>query len=388
MNNNNIQLIEYLNRQFILVKTAHISPLSVKDVEDAFLYYKPDVIAIELDEDRLNAINNKDRWQQTDIIEIIKKKKVGYLLVNMILASFQRRKAKNLNSQAGLEMIKGIDLAKENNLPLALIDRPVKITFARIWRKLSLFEKSKLLSSIIMSIFDKEEISEEDLQNLKKQSELETALKAISKEFPTIKEVLVDERDAYLASKLKTLKGERNLVIIGAAHAEGIINNLHKNCNINDLEIIPAPKKSTKILKWLLPIALITIILYTLSISVDKGLAQIYAWLLWNGSLAALGTLIAGGHILTILTSFIMAPFTSLNPLLAVGWFSGIVEASLRKPQVKDFEALPYDTDTLKGFFHNKVTKILLVVMLSNIFSTLGTIISSLSIVKNFWQIF
>ena len=290
----------------------------------------------------------------------------------------------NMDSNSGGEMLEGIKQAKELNVPLVLADRPIKTTFSRIWNSLGLYEKSKLLVSIIGSIFDDEEISEEDLQALKEADALEAALNEVGKEFPNVKKILVDERDAYLSSKIKNAPGKKIVAIIGAAHAGGIERNLDKDIDINELNVVKKKKGIGTVIKWLIPIAIISIIIYTLWSNRDAGLSQIKSWILWNGTLSALGTLLAFGHPLSILTAFVMAPITSLNPLLAAGWFAGMVEAMIRKPKVKDFENLGEDTNTLKGFWKNRVTRILLIVVFANVFSSIGTFISGLDIFTTF----
>ena len=385
--NENIVKVNYKDKEIYLVKTAHVSKNSVNDVKECIREVKPDAICIELDEDRYKKLSEPNKWRETDIIKIIKEKKVGFLLVNIILSSFQRRMAKNMDTSSGGEMLEGINASKELNVPLVLADRPIRITFSRIWNSLGINEKSKLLVSIIGSIFDDEEISEEDLAALKEADALEAALNEVGKEFPVVKKILVDERDAYLSSKIKNANGKKIVAIIGAAHANGLIKALDKDVDTKQLEEVNKKKGIGSIIKWLIPIAILSAIIYTLITNRDVGLSQIKSWILWNGTLSALGVLLALGHPLSILTAFIMAPITSLNPLLAAGWFAGIVEAMIRKPKVKDFENLGEDTSSLKGFWKNRVTRILLVVVFANLFSSIGTIISGLDIFSKLFSL-
>lgn len=383
----NIINIKYQDKDITLVKTAHISKNSVEDVKRTVEEIKPDSICVELDADRYDSIINSDSWRNRDIVQVIKDKKVGFLMVNIILASFQKRMAKKMDNTSGQEMITGIHLAKENDLNLVLADRSIKNTFTRIWNKLGFFEKAKLIYAIFLSIFEDEDITEEDLEQLKKSDALEAALNEIGKDFPIVKEVLVDERDKYLAYKIKNAPGNKIVAIIGAAHAGGIIKNIPLEYSIDELDDTSKKKGICSLLKWVLPLALIGIVVYTLIQNRDVGLSQIYSWFLWNGSLSAFGVLLAFGHPLSILTAFVMAPITSLNPLLAAGWFAGLTEAHIRKPKVKDFENLAEDTSTLKGFWHNRVTHILLVVIMANIFSTIGTFVSGVGIISSFINI-
>ena len=384
----NIVKIDYKDKEIYLVKTAHVSKNSVADVDECVNEINPDSICIELDQDRYNKLTEPEKWRETDIVKVIKNKQVGFLLVNVILASFQKRMAKTMDSSSGAEMLEGIKLANERNINLVLADRSVKTTFARIWNKLSFKEKVHLLTGTIESIFDDEEITEEDLAKLKEADALEAALLDIGKEFPTVKEVLVDERDKYLCEKIRTAPGKKIVAIIGAAHSIGIGKYLDETIDCAELDKVEKKKYSvSSIIKWAIPITLACIVLYTIIKNRDIGLAQLKSWILWNGTLSAIGTALALAHPLSILTAFLAAPITSLNPLLAAGWFAGIVEATIRKPKVKDFEDLAEDTSTFKGFWKNGVTRILFVVIFANIFSSIGTFISGIDIVKKFIEI-
>ncbi len=383
MRENTVKL-EYLDKEIYLVKTAHVSKTSIEDVDACVEEVQPDAICIELDEQRYARLEDPEAWRNTDIVKVIKDGQVGFLMVNVILSSFQKRMAKSLGSTSGGEMIEGIRLSKEKDIPLVLADRPIKTTFSRIWSKLGLKEKVKLLSGIIASIFDDEEISEEDLAKLKEADALEAALLDVAKEFPTVKEVLVDERDQYLAQKIKTAPGRKIVAIIGAAHAKGIESHLSKDVDLKALETVEKKKGFAACIKYLIPLLIVAMIAYTIFNNREMGLRQIRSWILWNGGLSALGVILALGHPLSVLTAFFMSPITSLNPLLASGWFAGLVEAYLRKPKVKDFEDLAEDTSAFKGFWKNRVTRTLMVVIFANLFSSIGTLISGIDIVRKF----
>ena len=381
----NLEVINYQNKTLYLIKTAHVSKNSVEDVKRIIDEIKPDAICIELDKERKETLLNKEGWRNTDITKVIKEHKVGFLLVNVILSSFQKRMAAKMDTQSGGEMLEGIRKAEELKVPLILADRNIKTTFKRIWNSLGLKEKMKLLMAIVMAIFDDEDINEEDLARLKEADSLDVALAEVGKDLPTVKRILVDERDMYLAAKIKSAPGEKIVAIIGAAHAKGIKNHLNEDIDLKKLDDI-SKKKSLlgEIVKWSIPALLIFIVIYTLFINLDTGINQIKNWILLTGSLSALGALIAFSHPLTILVAFIAAPITTIHPLLASGWFAGLAETYLKKPRVKDFEDLSLDTDSFKGFYKNRVTHILLVVILTNVFSSLGTIIGSIDIIRSF----
>ena len=380
----NVIKLNYQDKELYLVKTAHVSKDSVADVTRCVDEINPDAICIELDEQRYDRLRNPDKWRETDIIDVIKKKQVGMLLVNTILASFQKRMAKSLGSNSGGEMMEGIRLSDERKIPLVLADRPIKTTFSRIWNELDGKEKIKMLSAIIESIFSNEEITEEDLAKLKEADALQAALSEISDQFPTIKRVLVDERDQYLCEKIRTAPEKKIVAIIGAAHSLGIEKYLNSKIDLEELNKVNKKKGLGTYIKYAIPVIIILLIGLTIFRNRDVGLSQIRSWIIWNGGMSALGVALAFGHPLSILTALIMAPITSLNPLLASGWFAGLVEAHLRKPKVKDFEDLAEDTSDIKGFWKNGITRTLLVVVFANLFSSIGTFISGIDIVRKF----
>ncbi|MCF0110304.1 MAG: TraB/GumN family protein, partial [Erysipelotrichaceae bacterium] len=289
---------------------------------------------------------------------------------------------------SGQEMIEGIEGSKRLQIPLVNADRSIQTTFSRVWRKQNFFDKIKLLSTIISTLFDDEEVSEEDLLNLQKEDMLTAALQEVQKEFPSIAEVLVHERDQVLAYNIRTAPGKKVLAILGAAHCIGIKEEIYKEYEIESL--LDPGKKSPlgKILMWAIPVLLILMVVLTMQKNAATGMNQITGWILYNGVLSALGCLLCGAHPLTILTSFVAAPITSLSPLLAAGWFAGMAEAMIRKPQVKDFESMDEDLNSFKGFFRNKIMKVLLIVVFANLGSTLGTFLGGMDIISKFLDVF
>lgn len=381
----NIVELNIDGKQITLVGTAHVSLRSAEEVKAMIEEKQPDCVCIELDEERYKSLENPKKWEESDIIEVIKKKKVASLLVNIILSSYQKRMASKLSSTSGQEMKQAISSAKEIGARLELVDRNIQLTFSRIWRKHSLWQKAKLIASIVMSVFDDEEISEEELENLKQSELLESALKEVQKSFPVVAEVLIHERDQYLAYHIRHAQGSKIIAVVGAAHIPGIVKEITQEIDIQEISSLPKKSFFSKISGWIIPALIIGIILYGFSQSNTTGFQQILSWVLWNGTLSAIGTALARGHILSILVAFIAAPITSLNPFLAAGWFAGLTEVYMRKPKVKDFESLSEDVSTLKGFYNNRVTHILLVVIMANLFSTLGTILGGWDLLQIFF---
>jgi len=379
---NNIVRLQYNDKELILVPTAHVSKNSAELVKKVIEDENPDSICIELDADRFHSLKNKKSWEDTNITQVIKDKKAGFLLVNLVLGNYQKKIAKQLGSNSGQEMIEGIKASEERNIPLVLADRSIQTTFSRIWASLNIWDKANLLSLIIFSMFEKEDISEEDLAKLQQEDNLTAALQEITKEFPKISHVLVHERDMYLAHKVKNAPGKKVVAILGAAHIIGMKEEIYKDYSIKPLEEVPPKKASSKILGYAIPVILILAIVLTFTQNTETGIRQIGYWFLWNGSLSALGCIIALAHPLTTLITFLCSPIGALSPVLANGWFGGLAEAYFCKPTVKDFESISTDLQTMRGIWKNKITKILLVVVLANIGSTIGTLIGGIGVIQ------
>lgn len=388
MTEENITRINLNGKELILIGTAHVSKQSAEQVKEVIERERPDSVCIELDEQRYQSVMDSNKWRQMDIFKVIKEKKATLLLMNLAISSFQNRLAKQFDIKPGQEMIQGIESAKETGANLVLADRNIQITFSRIWHNIGLAGKAQLLSAIFLSIFSKDTISEEDLEKMKSQDTLNTILAEFTKSFPKLKTPLIDERDQYLAQKIKDAPGDKVVAVLGAAHVPGIKIEIYKD---HDLEVLSQkPPKSIvpKIIGWAIPLLIISVIAYTFFANPSAGFDQALSWILWNGILAAIGAAVAFGHPLAIVSAFIAAPITSLYPLLAAGWVSGIVQAYIRRPNVGDFETLSEDVFTIKGFWDNKVTRILLVVVLTNLGSTLGTIIGGTEVIRVFLKSF
>src|SRR5690625_939880 len=365
--NENITKLTIDGKEIILIGTAHVSRKSAEQVKEVIEYENPDSVCIELDEQRYQSITDKNKWQDMDIFKIIKDKKATLLLMNLAISSFQKRMAKQFDINPGQEMIQGIESAEEIEAELVLADRNIQITFSRIWNNIGLKGKAMLLTQVIASIFSQETITEEELEEMKSQDMLDSMLQEFTEHFPRLKKPLIDERDQYLAQKIKTAPGKKVIAVVGAAHVPGIIKEIYQDHHLKQLEEVPPKSNVPKIIAWTIPMLILLIIGYTFYANPSAGIQQTISWILWNGSFAAIGTLIAFGHPLAILTAFIAAPITSLNPLIAAGLFAGLVQAYIRKPSVKDFESLSEDVLSFKGFWNNKVTRILLIVVLAKI---------------------
>ena len=381
--NPNLTYLKFDEKDFILVGTAHVSKESVRLAKSVIEQQKPDTVCVELCASRFQAIQQKDRWQNTDIVKIVKEKKSFLLLSNLLLASFQKRIAKQFDAKPGEEMIAAIQSAESVGAQIHLADRDIRTTLSRTWRVMGFWSKLKLIFQLMLSLGQLDEIKEEDIEQMKQQDVLETLLTEVGKSLPEIKSILIDERDQYLAEKIRTAPGNRIVAVVGAGHIPGIQKHWQSAINIHKLETLPPKSKTVAILKWLIPVAIIGLFLAGFFYGGKKaGTDMIVWWILANGTLAGIGAIIALAHPVTILSSILAAPLTSLNPMIAAGWVSGLVEAFSRKPKVKDLETLPDDILSVRGFWKNNVTRILLVVVFTNLGSSLGTFIAFPFIVK------
>jgi len=375
--NSNIHLLSFEDKEVILLGTAHVSNESAKLVASVIEEEKPDTVCIELCQARYQSIRQKKRWQNMDIIKVIKEKKAFLLLSNLLMASFQKRIAQKLNVKPGAEMIAAIETAEKVGAQVHLADRDIRITLSRTWRVMSLWDKLKILFQVILSAGEIDEISEKDIEKMKQEDMLETLLADVKKALPALRDIVIDERDRYLAHKIRTAPGKRIVAVVGAGHVPGIKKYWEVNTDINALEKIPPNSMFMRIFKWILPLSILALFIFGFfSGGSTAGTQMIIWWIAANGLMAGLGATIAFAHPLTILSSILAAPVTSLNPMIAAGWVSGLVEAFSRKPKVKDFENLAEDILSIRGFRQNKVTKILLIVVLTNLGSAIGTFVA------------
>ena len=381
--NPNLNYLKFEEKDIILIGTAHVSKESAELVKSVIEEEKPDTVCVELCASRFQAIQQKDRWQDTDIVKIIKDKKSFLLLSNLLLASFQKRIAKQFDVKPGEEMIAAINTADSVEAQIHLADREIRTTLSRTWRVMKFWSKIKLIFQLMLSLGQLDEIKEEDIEQMKQQDVLETLLAEVGKSLPELKTILIDERDQYLAEKIRTAPGNKIVAVVGAGHVPGIQRNWDRNIDLGALEQLPPKSRTVGVFKWLFPAVIIGLFLAGFFFGGKKaGTDMIVWWILANGILAGVGAIIALAHPATVLSSILAAPLTSLNPMIAAGWVSGLVEAFSRKPKVKDLEALPEDILSVRGFWKNNVTRILLVVVFTNLGSSLGTFIAFPVIVK------
>lgn len=364
--------IEEGGRTFIIIGTAHVSKHSVLDVERTLEAERPDTVAIELCRPRYESILNSDRLQEMNIFTVLRQGKGTLVLANLLLASFQKRIGDKLGIRPGAEMIRAAEIAREQGHELVLADRDVQATLKRAWAGLGLWQRARLISSVFGGMFSDTEIQAEELEKMKRGDVLTSLLQEMGQTFPTLMQVLIHERDLYLMDSIRSAPGDKVVAVVGAGHVPGIRAHWGETVDRRALEQIPSPGYVFTLLKWLLPALLIATMIYAFTQG-EVGWDLFKAWFLIKGSLAALGALVALGHPLAIVAAFLAAPFTSMIPLIGAGWVSGLIEAWLRKPTVRDLSNMGKDIGSLKGFYANRFTRVLLVAALSNLGSALGT---------------
>ncbi|MFH1390988.1 MAG: TraB/GumN family protein [Candidatus Diapherotrites archaeon] len=373
-----LERVKLPDKEIILLGTAHISQDSVNDVREAIEKEKPDVVGVELDLQRFRQLKQGNKWQNTNIGKIIGSGQTYLFLLTLLLSNIQRSLGQKIGMKPGMEMIEAIKIAEEKKLPIVLLDREVNITLKRAMQKMTFVEKLKLFFSIVSGFFGEDDIkiTRKSIEKLKQKDVMTQLMQQLSKEMPSIKEVLVDERDAFIANSITKSPGKKILAVVGAGHLAGIKKLLGKPVNIAEISKVKKGKSYVKMLAFIIPLLFVASIVYLFfTKGADVSLTAVLYWFLANGILSSLGVLIARGHPFSVLTAFIAAPLTSLHPFLAAGWVAGFVEAKIKNPKVKDFENLK-NLNSVGDFTKNQVTRILLVVALANLGSTLGTIVA------------
>jgi len=383
MTDKNITRLDYEGKEIILIATAHVSKESAQLVKQVIEEEQPDSVCIELDDDRYKSLQNPKAWENTDLVKIIKEKKVGFLIANLILSSYQKNMAKKLSTPVGGEMIQGIESAKEIGANLVMADRSIQTTFLRIWRKLSFWKKMKLFIKMFYSYDDDEEITDQDLEALLQEDMLTSVTAEMRKEYPQIGEILISERDRFLASNIKNAPGNKVVAVLGGAHVPGVKEEIFKTQDIESISVVPPKSIFSKLAGWIIPAAILILLAYAFIVNAQTGLQQLSNWVLLTGALAAVFTALSFAHPLSILTSFVAAPFTTLNPVLACGWFTGLVEASIKKPTVHDLQNVSTDIFSLKGIYKNRLLRTLLVIFMANLGASLGTFIAGADMIQN-----
>jgi len=382
----NVNKVEFESGEILyLIGTAHISKESEELVGSMIETTCPDVVAVELDPGRLEVLRNRKRYEQTDIFEIFRNKKVLFFTAQLLLSGYQKKIAEKTGVSPGSEFKKAVVMAESKGAKIVTADRDISITLKRTIRSMSLTEKVKFLCGLFFS--NDKNIDRDSIEELKKGDMLMQLIGEMSDEFPSVKKFILDERDIYLATSIVHNLGKTTVAVVGAAHVPGILEYIkgHKvqNTDLSDIEYIPKPSKIFKVLSWVIPIFIFGMFIrgFFTGGSEVVGQALVY-WILINGILSALGCILARGHVVTVLVGFVAAPITSLNPTIGAGIVTGLTQLYLVKPLVKDLENVSGDTVRWKDWKRNRLTRALLVSLFSAIGSLIGTIVAFPFLIK------
>lgn len=370
-----------------LLGTAHVSKKSAETVSELLASGEYDHVAIELCDNRYRAIINPDALAEMDLFQVIRSGQAPMIMASLALGAFQQRIAEQFGIQPGAEMRAAINSADTQNIPVHLIDRDVGTTLKRVYRSVPWWKRMMIFSGLLASVLSRQEIEEEEIEKLKQGDLLESTFGEFREEAPEIYHPLIDERDEFMACRIQQIVAtdspQNLLAIVGAGHLQGIADYLGKGdshgseneiaSRLEELKAIPSRRNVLKWIPWLIVALVLTGFYLGFRQSPELGFSLVASWILINGSLSALGAALAGGHPLTVLTAFIAAPITSLNPMIGAGIVTGAVELALRKPRVGDFERLRQDVANARGWWRNRVSRTLMVFFFSTMGSAIGT---------------
>jgi len=375
------------DREFILVGTAHVSKESAELVAEVIRREQPDHVCVELDEQRFQALSQKKRWENLDLRQIIRRKQLATLLMNLLLSSYQKKIGDKLGVMPGTELMEAIRVAEEAGIPYSLSDRNVRTTLLRAWRSMSAWQRAKMFSGLMAGTFAGEEITEEQLRELRKKDVLSEVMGELAEAMPALKTVLIDERDIYLAAKIRAAEGRRIVAVVGAGHVEGIrklLSGPTVPARLDRITHVPPVSPIWRWVGWGIP----AVILGSLGlIAWTKGGAvagqNLRFWILANGIPSGIGAIVALAHPVTIVAAFLAAPITSLTPVIGAGYVTAFVQAYVLPPRVRDFQSVATDAGSLPSWWRNRLLRVLLAFVFPTIGSLIGTWVGGAEIISN-----
>jgi pheromone shutdown-related protein TraB len=371
-----------------LLGTAHVSHQSAEDVRTAIETGNYDVVAVELCQPRYDGLTGKQDWRELDLLQVIRSGRTGLVAAQLALSAYQKRLADQLGIEPGAEMRAAIDGAAAHALPLWLIDRNVGVTLKRIVRSVPWYHRWTLLTGLVATFLTRADVRAEDIESLKQGDMLEHTFTEFAEKSPRLYEALIAERDRYMAARLRELlagaRPARVLAVIGAGHLRGVTEQLGSDSDPFSeravLEVIPPPGRVLRILPWAVVAIILTGFALGFARSPELGLRLVTEWVIINGSLTAIGALLARAHPVTVITALLAAPLTSLNPTIGAGMVTAAVQTTVSPPHMSDFDSVREQITQLKGWWTNRVARILLVFVFCTIGSASGTYIAGFRI--------
>lgn len=376
---------------YTLLGTAHVSRASVEAV-DLLLEQRPfDVVAVELCEARFHAMRHPEAMGSLDLFRVIREGKTGMVAANLALSAYQRRLAEQLGVEPGAEMRAGFEGAERRGLPVWRIDRDVGITLRRTYGAVGWWDRMKILSGLMASVLVDDGVDEAEIERLKQGDVLESTFSEFAQRSKGLHRALIAERDAYMAAALRqegqALPGGRVLAIVGAGHLAGLAEHLRDAADEPRvqraaLEVLPPPGRWGTWITLILAVLVFGGFAWGFAQGSDIGTELVMHWVLATGTLGAIGCALAGGHPLSILGAFIASPLTPLHPALASGTVSALIEATVRRPTVADFALLRDDVTSLRGWWRNRVARVLVNFFLTSFGTAIGVYLAGWKMIE------
>ncbi len=385
MTSSDVRVVEVDGRRLVLVGTAHVSRESTELVRHVIETEAPDVVCVELDAQRYRALTHGPDWESLDLRQLIRTRQLPTFVLHLLLGSYQKRLGMDLGVTPGAELLEAARVAEERGLPVELADRSVRVTLLRAWRSLGFWRRNKLVAAILASVFTDEKLSEDDLRELRRQDVLSELIRELAREMPELKGALIDERDAYLAEKIRRAPGRTVVAVVGAGHLDGVARLLEERqaVDLAPLEAIPSGSPVWKYVGWLIPVSIVAIF-GTLAWTRGPAVAgeNMKLWALATGIPCGIGAIVALAHPLTIATAFLVAPITTLHPLLGAGHVTALVQAWVQPPRVRDFQTVSDDLTRFRAWWSNRLLRVFLAFVLPSLGAMAGLYIGGAAVLR------
>ena len=381
-----VHRVDVAGRELWLVGTAHVSQRSVDLVREVIEHVQPDAVCIELDPGRYEALSQEKKFEEQDLREVLQKKQLATLMLNLILASYQRKLGLQLGVTPGSELLEAAKVAEENGIAIVLCDRDVRITLRRAWQSISLWQRVRLLTELGASLFESPEVSEDELARIRDQDVVTEVMNELGRMMPDLKRVLIDERDAYLAHEILESKGQKIVAVVGAGHIDGMKKRLENEdrADMEEITSIPADTKIWKVMGWGIPALIVgSIVAIALTQGAEAAGENALIWFLANAIPSGIGAIIALGHPATILAAAVAAPFTSLSPLIGAGYVAAFTQLWARPPRVSDFRTVGEDLAIPSRWWKSRLMQVFLVFILTTVGSLIGTWTGGFGVLSN-----
>jgi pheromone shutdown-related protein TraB len=381
-----VHRVDVGGRTIWLVGTAHVSQRSVDLVREVIEREQPDAVCIELDPGRYEALAQEKQFEEQDLREVLRKKQLATLMLNLMLASYQRRLGLKLGVTPGSELLEAAKVAEENGIPMVLCDRDVRITLRRAWQSISWWQRIRLVGELSASLFESPDISEDELERIRDQDVVSEVMNELGRMMPDLKRVLIDERDAYLAHEILECEGQRVVAVVGAGHVKGMKQRLENNAraDIEEITTIPSDSQVWKFVGWSIPLLIVgSILAIALTQGAEAAGENALIWFLANAIPSGIGAMIALGHPLTVVVAAVAAPFTSLSPLIGAGYVAAFTQLWARPPLVADFRTVGDDLASPRRWWKSRLMQVFLVFILTTIGSIIGTWTGGFGVVRN-----